>query len=376
MADVTERPQPAPMSIWPWLIAPALMLLLIVGFSVLLVFMPRGSGKTSTEPEAPAVAANPSPPSQPADDPPKSSPPPDRPNAPDADPPEKPPAKPPAATVAPLFPTRQPQPAPDLESAANAPARLTIGAGPKPLPQLSEALLLTSAKEGTPKEVPKATPQREAVYDDVVQRYILYDIGRLRGLAGRKAALDFEALDLDAIPALVRGLNRSATLDASCPVMAISQKLTTLLSKCDDLEMIAQMRDTIGKDVGTTPYYDYLNSLKKACVQRLKHAQEQSKPSVPHLVAVLKSGNASTRRKAANMLGLAGADAKAAIPALIEALKDSDSQVRGTAARALAVIGPAAVPSLLKAAQSSSDRQVRILAYLCSERFVPPITRR
>jgi HEAT repeat protein len=345
---MSERFQP----LWPWLIAPALMLLLIVGFSALCLLLVNPD---RARPEPVAVVEEPAPPAP--DDSPAPAP-------PDEPPPESPapPAEPPPAPVAPLFPTRRPQPAPDLELAANAPdapARVVTA-----LPALSEALLPTPPADATPKEVPKPTAEREALYDAVVQRFVLYDLGRLPGLAGRKAMLDFEALGPDAIPALVRGLNRSATLDASCPVASISGKLGTLLAECKDLELLARVRDGIGKGVGLTPYAAYLDALKQSCAQRLKKSQDLLKPRVPHLVAALKSKDAAARRKAANALGLAGADARAAVPALVEALKDHDPQVRGTAARALSAIGPAAVPALLKVAESSPDRPARSLAYL------------
>ena len=233
-----------------------------------------------------------------------------------------------------------------------------------PLPQLAETLLIGSRAAVATQEVPRATAQREALYDAVVQRFMLYDMGRLRGLEGRKAALDFDALGADAIPALVRGLNRSATLDASCPVMAISAKLGTLLGGCQDLDLIAEVRETIGKGVGPTPYHAYLTGLKVSCRDRLMKAHDGLKPRIPQLVIALKSKDALTRRKAANTLGLAGADAKAAIPELIAALKDRDPQVADTAARALAAIGTDADPALLRAADTGADRAVRRRAYL------------
>ncbi|HKI35888.1 MAG TPA: HEAT repeat domain-containing protein [Gemmataceae bacterium] len=365
MADVTERPQPTPMSLWPWLVAPALMLLLIVGFSVTFLLLGNRGDKPTPqpEPEAPALVAEQQ--TAPTDTRPKERPAPSEEDAPRVEPAPAPPAERPVAALAPFFPTRRPQPAPDLELAANAPDnRLAAGVAVGPLPLLSETLLLTSAADTAPKEVPRATPEREALYDRVVGRFILYDIGRLRGLEGRKAAADFEALGPDAIRALVRGLNRSATLDASCPVVAISGKLGTLLAACNDVELLAEVRDSIGKGVGPTPYAAYLTALKQASADRLKKSQNLLKPPVPQLVLALKSKDATTRRKAANALGLAGADAKTAVPALVEALKDGDPQVRRYAASALAAIGPPAVAPLLKTAEGGADRQVRSLAYL------------
>jgi hypothetical protein len=347
------------MSLWPWLVAPALMLLLIVGFSVGCLFLvKRDPGKVNPPPEPVAVAV-----SAPQPDPPVSQAPPDTQPAPPAPGPRdaarvapEPAAGPPVLAVLPLVPARQPQRPPvDKPALARTVAEL---------PQLSESLRIKSPAETALKEVPRATREREALYDAVVQRFILYDVGRLGVLDGRQAALDFEALGPDAIPALVRGLNRSATLDASCPVSSISFKLGALLASCTDLELIAEVRDGIGKGVGPTPHQAYLMALKRNCDQHLKKSKELLKPRVPQLVAALKSKDTLERRKAANTLGLAGAEAKAAVPALIGALKDADPEARGYAARALAAIGPPAVPALLKAAESSPDPQVRSLACL------------
>jgi HEAT repeat protein len=349
------------MPIWPWLVAPALMLLLIVGFSAGCLLLANRGGKVVAPPTPEEVAVVAEPPAPPPEDPPTEQPaagPHDLPAV--AAPPPAPSEEPPAAVV-PLTPGHRPRPTPSPELAAVAPAPRPA-ASVAPLPQLSQTLLLTPTKEPS-KEAPKATPEREAQYDRVVDRFILADVGRLRGLEARKAVLDLQALGPEAIPALVRGLNRSATLDASCPVMSISEKLGALLAKCNDMELLAQVRDDIGKGVGFTPYASYLTALKQSCADRVKKSQDTFKSRLPQLVAALKSKDPATRVKAANTLGLGGAAAKTAIPALVEALKDDDPLVSGYAARALAALGPSAVPALVKAARSAPDRPVRALAY-------------
>jgi hypothetical protein len=357
------------MPIWPWLVAPALMLLLIVGFTAASLLLCQRSGNPGSQPEPEELVAATSHPeptlAAPADAP--------------ADlattgsqdvPPEVTRSDPPS-TVAPA-PTRRPQQAPDLELAARTPDPVpSLSRTEMKLPKLSDALRITSPGEAALKEVPRAGPEREALYDAVVQRFVLYDIGRLRGLPGRKAALDFEALGPDAIRALMRGLNQSATLDASCPVVSISDKLSRLLATCNDAELLAEVRDSIGKGVGPTLHHAYLTALKQSCAERLKKSKEPLKPRVSQLVAAMKSKDPERRRKAANTLGLAGAKAKAAVPALVEALKDSDPEARGYAASALAAIGAPAVLALLKAANTSADRQVCGLADLALEGIDP-----
>jgi hypothetical protein len=368
VADANHRtpPLPKPMPIWPWLLAPGLMLMLIVGFTAAVLFFVPHDGKRDlqAEPqEAAIVAPEPEPtPAAPADAPAE------RVTAETQDvPPEAAPAIP--LSQAPLVAASRARPAPDPEPAAKASDRTpSLSRTDLKLPKLSDALRITSPGEAATREVPRASPEREALYDAVVQRFILYDIGRLRE---RKAALDFEALGPDAIRALVRGLNQSATLEASCPVVSISDKLGRLLATCNDPELLAEVHDSIGKGVGPTLHHAYLTALKQACAERLKKSKDMLRPRVPQLVASLKSKDPEARRKAANTLGLAGADAKAAVPALAEALKDSDEEVRGYAASALAAIGAPAAPALVKAVEASADPQVRGLAGLALEAIDP-----
>lgn len=79
---------------------------------------------------------------------------------------------------------------------------------------------------------------RSKSHDDAVERFIQYDIGRLSGEAAVRARRDFEALGPEAIPALVRGLNRSASIRASCPVVVLSNKLQYAVSQSNDRAMI------------------------------------------------------------------------------------------------------------------------------------------
>ncbi|MCA9216577.1 MAG: hypothetical protein KDB27_26085, partial [Planctomycetales bacterium] len=62
-------------------------------------------------------------------------------------------------------------------------------------------------------------------YDQIVDRFIQYDVGKLRGAAGIAANRAFRELGPEAFPALIRGLNRSANIHASCPVGVIAGKV-------------------------------------------------------------------------------------------------------------------------------------------------------
>src|SRR5262249_10279778 len=87
-----------------------------------------------------------------------------------------------------------------------------------------EALPVTELPRLTPPRLAPearvaAIPAQAPEHDRIVDRFILYDIGRLRGVEGQQALQEFNRLGPDAIPAMVRGYNRACTIEASCPVI-------------------------------------------------------------------------------------------------------------------------------------------------------------
>jgi hypothetical protein len=101
---------------------------------------------------------------------------------------------------------------------------------------------------------PPADTERDR-FDEVVDQFIKFDIGRLRGAAGVEAKRAFDALGTDAIPALVRGLNKAAHIRASCPVMVISSKLQSALSMNQDRSLLEYAVENLGRDVpASAPY--------------------------------------------------------------------------------------------------------------------------
>jgi hypothetical protein len=94
--------------------------------------------------------------------------------------------------------------------------------------------------------LPELTKEEEEKLDDIINRFIRADIGGLQGEEGKQAQRDFEALGPEAIPALIRGINRAAQLDHSCPTLMIAKKLSRMLSKSDDQKLLDFARDEIG----------------------------------------------------------------------------------------------------------------------------------
>ncbi len=63
--------------------------------------------------------------------------------------------------------------------------------------------------------LPALTIEEENKLDELIDRFIQADTGKLKGDAGKKAIRDFEGLGREAIPALIRGLNKAAGIEHS-----------------------------------------------------------------------------------------------------------------------------------------------------------------
>ncbi len=93
--------------------------------------------------------------------------------------------------------------------------------------------------------------------------------------------------------------------------------------------------------------------------------------TVEHWLDAIKSPEAKTRKKAADVLGNVGTVDPRAIPAMIEAVKDRDAKVRDAAVLGLSKIGtPAnAAESALEGATKDKDATVRTHATAALERI-------
>jgi hypothetical protein len=209
---------------------------------------------------------------------------------------------------------------------------------------LSLALLAAEPADKTPRKpsgiapsLPALTKEEERKLDEIVERLIRADTGRLRGEAARQAMKEFNALKPEAIPALIRGLNRSAKLSYSCPVLLITKRLTSLLLASNDQVLLEFARDEIGAGVGRSRYAGTLQDLRFKCLMR-RNALARLAPPPPRGIAAL---GASQLAKAANsergprlkgiLTELAKRSGKEVVPALAVAADsyDKDTQKLG-----------------------------------------------
>ncbi|MHB1425523.1 MAG: hypothetical protein ACYC3I_20335 [Gemmataceae bacterium] len=165
----------------------------------------------------------------------------------------------------------------------------------------------TKAKE-KPKQSPYApslpylTREEEDKLDEIIDRFMQYDIGRLRGQEGAKALKAFKNLGAEAIPALVRGVNRAAAIEHSCPVVVIAQKLGRLLAASNDQELMEFVRDNVGSGVGETRHAGVLQDLrvgvmlhKNALARRAESSPPGPKP--PRAMSVTELADAASMER-------------------------------------------------------------------------------
>jgi len=117
---------------------------------------------------------------------------------------------------------------------------------------------------------------RETAIDGVVNRFIAYDIGQLRGQPGLMANQQFRALTgYKAIPALTRGVNKAARIRSSCPIIVISNKLSKFISTCKHKPALKYVAKNLNSK-GNVFYGNYVENVRRQAVLRLKQIEKIS----------------------------------------------------------------------------------------------------
>jgi hypothetical protein len=153
-------------------------------------------------------------------------------------------------------------------------------------------------------------------HETIVERFIEYDIGRLRGDEGYRARETFNRLGTEGIAAVVRGVNKSATISASCPIIVLMNKLQTLLRDCRDPYLVQMAVDHLGVGIPTNaPHWGRVDALKKQVTQMLPadhpiRRRQQLITSLTQrqdlLAECLRSDDAEERWAAARAIQIAG----------------------------------------------------------------------
>ncbi len=115
------------------------------------------------------------------------------------------------------------------------------------------------------------TPEEEERLDAIIERFIRYDTGLSRDHKSRE---ELDAMGPEAIPALIRGINRAARMSHSCPVSVLHRKLKSLLRRVDDERTLRFAYDNLGSGVGRSPHNSLLHDLKLTIVLRRRELDE------------------------------------------------------------------------------------------------------
>lgn len=202
-------------------------------------------------------------------------------------------------------------------------------------------------------------PKQQA-YDKIVDDFIAYDIGRLHGSSGQRALNRFQALGSDAVPALVRGLNKAAGIHASCPVGVIAGKLMNTIHLSKDPTLRAYALEHIGVGVSEkAPHFQRLVAMRKSWLNG-----PGMPPQVVKVLEQMESGQDGELMEL--MLAISDAPSDTAIAAI-----DSGDNYLASAAALAALQGRANWPpeqrkrvgyALHRLASTTADAQLRSLA--------------
>jgi hypothetical protein len=116
--------------------------------------------------------------------------------------------------------------------------------------------------------LPLLTSAEENNLDKVIDRFMLADTDQLHGEEAKAAFNAFNKLGPETIPALIRGINRAAIREQSCPTLVIAKKLRTMLLASDDQDLLEFARDEIGSGVERSRHMNVLQDLRVLCMLR------------------------------------------------------------------------------------------------------------
>jgi hypothetical protein len=123
--------------------------------------------------------------------------------------------------------------------------------------------------------LPALTDEEEDKLESVIDRFIQQDIGTLRGAEAKKALVEFNKLGAEAIPALIRGMNKAAAIEDSCPALVIAKKLQRLLGASNDPELLQFAKENIGAGVKKSRHLGTLKELRLFCSVRKSQLDRQ-----------------------------------------------------------------------------------------------------
>jgi len=213
---------------------------------------------------------------------------------------------------------------------------------------LCTSLLVLACLPWGPGRVRSAAAQQPSDdYDRIVDDFIEYDVGRLRGRAGQMANARFQSMQSpQAIPSLVRGVNRAARLRQSCPVVAVSAKLQRMLQTTADAELLRWVVENLDQSSPEITYGTYLDNIRQIANHQLAAVDE----ATPEVASALQGGGTAAQlrrsRKAMekwsyeDLLEAVSQERGTRLLQVLEELKDrKGARYTGALADAIAIVG-------------------------------------
>jgi len=191
--------------------------------------------------------------------------------------------------------------------------------------------------------LPELTEAEEQKVERIINRFIDADSGQLPSGDVREAVNDFKNLKPEAIPALIRGLNRAAKIDYSCPAVTIAAKLARMLKTSRDPMLLEFARENIGAGITQSRHMVVMKDMRLLCTLRKRylaeHGLESYEPYVePAQPIIIRPGQNELRNQPTNQLVYAtmqesGRRLRAILREL--ARRDDDTAFDGLASAAL-----------------------------------------
>lgn len=239
----------------------------------------------------------------------------------------------------------------------------------------------------------KATSkEEEAKFEEIIDRFVKADTGRLKGNEARSATKDFDSLPPEAIPALIRALNQAAKSNQTCPVLMISKKLSKMLLASEDDKLLEFARDEIGADgADRSSYASTLKDLRFKILMRknaLARSTPSPKPKSPEPKTLAKQSTADLAKLASTERGeklegviveLGKRDGKEALDGLVVATSASDAKAKKLVREALeSHLGRLSVTALGPRLDDENDEVRRAAVRLAAKhvRLVPQLIER
>ena len=136
--------------------------------------------------------------------------------------------------------------------------------------------------------LPLLTPAEEAALDKIIDRFISADTGKIAGKEAKSALDDFRDLGPEASFALIRGFNKAAHINHSCPALTISRKLTGFMRKTADTELLLYTKENIGLGARNTKYADVIQEIKLGCSIRITALKNAPIPKFDNRLRTIK----------------------------------------------------------------------------------------